>query len=152
MKISFLRKKGELNMDIFTTLDGRAFTLRPYTGPQPATPETLIGAIAAVTGWNLDLAEPVTDGKGGMTVCFAPSCCVFQGPPNPQKEEYHVFDSVGMALAALGSIKYTLQMWADPIAPDKVPIYFCAAGNQPITVAGARTLPLYEPYHVELLE
>lgn len=139
-------------MEIFITLDGRAFTAQPYLGPHPVTPQTLLTDITTYTGWNLDLDEPVTDGKGGMTVCFAPSCCVFQGPPDPQKEEYHVFDSVGMALAALGSVAYTLQMWADPLAPDRVPIYFCAAGNQPITVAGARTLPPHEPYHVELLE
>lgn len=139
-------------MDIFTTLDGRAFTAQPYTGPQPATPAALIAAIVGITGWNLNLADEVTDGKGGMTVCLAQSSCIFQGPPEPQKDEYHVFDSVQMAQAALGSITYTLQMWANPTRPDSVPIYFCTEGDRPIVVAGAYTLPIDQPYHVELLE
>lgn len=49
------------------------------------TPELLIQGIADLTGWDLTLAEPVTDGKGGMSVCLAEGSSLFQGPPDPRR-------------------------------------------------------------------
>lgn len=139
-------------MNVFTTLDGGTYTAHPYEGPQPGKPEDLIAAISAITGWNLDLAEPVTDGKGGMTVCFDAGSCIFQGPPDPQKDEYHVFDSQQMIEAALCSVQYTLQMWASPTRPDSVPIYFCTGGGCPIVIEGVCNIPADQPYRKEMTE
>lgn len=46
------------------------------------TPENLIAAMGELTGWDLTLSEddPVTTGKGGMTVSFAPEECHLHRP------------------------------------------------------------------------
>lgn len=56
------------------------------------TPENLIAAMGELTGWDLTLSEddPVTTGKGGMTVSFAPESAIFTGPPEEQKDEFHM--------------------------------------------------------------
>ena len=42
----------------------------PWTFESDPSPDDLIAAIAETTGWNLTLAEPVSSGRGGMTVVF----------------------------------------------------------------------------------
>ena len=49
------------------------------------TPEVLIQGIADLTGWDLTLAEEVTSGKGGMSVCLADTSSLFVGPPEDRK-------------------------------------------------------------------
>ena len=46
----------------------------PFVSSGEVTPENLIAAMGELTGWDLTLSEddPVTTGKGGMTVSFAP--------------------------------------------------------------------------------
>ena len=61
------------------------------------TPEALIRGIGDLTGWDLTLAQPVTDGKGGMSVCLADSSALFQGPPEPQKDEFHMYSAEQLA-------------------------------------------------------
>ncbi len=72
------------------------------------TPEKLIGEIENLTGWNLELSDEVTSGKGGMSVCFTKNCSLFSGPPNPQKDEFHVYDRYQLARIILDSVKKTL--------------------------------------------
>ena len=69
------------------TRDG-GFTEYPMTYEGTLTPEILIAGIADLTGWDMTLAENVTTGKGGMSVCFADSSALFNGPPDPQNEEF----------------------------------------------------------------
>lgn len=38
------------------------------------------------------MADEVASGKGGMTVCFANTSAVFAGLPEPQKDEFRVYD------------------------------------------------------------
>ena len=78
-----------------------------YTGE--LTPEVLIQGIAETTGWDLTLADAVTTGSGGMTVSFSRQSALFTGPPEPQKEEFHMFSSEQLAQTILDSIKATLQ-------------------------------------------
>ena len=92
------------------------------------TPQLLVEEISKLTGWNLDLAGEITSGKGGMTVSFAETSSLFAGPPDPQKEEFHVFAADELDWKILDSVKKTLQSWAVAPGlgdPDSVDIYFC---------------------------
>ena len=86
-------------------------------------PEEVLAAMASLTGWNLDLAEPIFSGKGGITVSFADTSALFAGPPEEQREEFHVYDALQLDQTILDSLKKTLQCWAvDPELgdPDQV--------------------------------
>ena len=99
----------------------------PWTFESDPSPDDLIAAIAEMTGWNLTLAEPVSSGRGGMTVVFGRESSVFTGPPDPQKDEFHVFDTQDLVFHILDSIQKTLQMnTIDPALgdPDNLDIYF----------------------------
>ena len=48
-------------------------------------PEEVVSAMASLTGWSLDLAEPIFSGKGGITVSFADTSALFVGPPEEQR-------------------------------------------------------------------
>ena len=116
------------------------------------TPNMLIQGIADLTGWDLSLADEITSGKGGITVVFGPDACLFTGPPEVQKDEFHVYDVLGLTFMALDSIQKTLQNWANPVTPESVDIYFAASGDVPmeLTELGV-TWPLELPYsHGEL--
>ncbi len=110
------------------------------------TPQMLIFEMSKLTGWNIDLADHVTSGKGGMTVCFAKTCALFVGPPEPQKDEFFMHDVDTLAHTLLDSIKKTLQMnFAE--AADGLDIYYCMEGDKPLSIDGIqRTWPLDEPY------
>ena len=73
------------------------------------TPELLIQGIADLTGWDLTLGAEVTSGKGGMGVCPADGSALFQGPPESQKEEFHVYSAEELAETILDSLQKTLQ-------------------------------------------
>ena len=59
---------------------------RLETGQVPVT--EVLSAMAKITGWNLDLADQIYSGKGGITVTFADTCtlldrrCVGGGGPD----------------------------------------------------------------------
>ena len=76
----------------------------------------MIAGMAELTGWNLDLADEITSGPGGMTVSFADTCSIFTGPPDPQKEEFPRCMTRGeLAATILDSIQHTLQYnFVDP--------------------------------------
>ena len=54
------------------------------------SPENLLKAMSELTDWNLDLAADITTGKGGMSVCLSNNSALFMGPPDPQKDEFHI--------------------------------------------------------------
>ena len=120
-----------------------------YTGE--LTPEVLIQGIAETTGWDLTLADAVTTGSGGMTVSFSRQSALFTGPPEPQKEEFHMFGVDQLAQTILDSIKATLQQnFVDTAAggdPASLEIYYCMEGDQPLTIPGLEvTIPMDQPY------
>ena len=131
------------------------FTEYPMYIEEELSPEILIEGISKLTGWNLSLADEVTMGKGGMTVCFAKDSAIFVGPPEVQKEEFFVFDPAQLAETIMDSIQKTLQMnyVMEPGNPDTLDIYFCAEGDEEIVIDGAGImLPMDEPYSWENIE
>ena len=114
------------------------------------TPEFLISTIASLTGWNLDLADQVTVGKGGMTVSFAKTSSLFVGPPEEQSEEFFVYDAEQLAATILDSIQYTLQhnfVDAELGDPSSLDIYYCMEGDQPLELTNiGKIIPMDQPY------
>lgn len=113
------------------------------------TPETLIQGIADLTGWNLTLAEDVITGKGGMSVCLAGESSLYMGPPDPQKDEFHVFDGLQLAETILDSIQKTLQkgFTGELGDPDALDIFFYMEGEKPLELPDlGLSWPLDQPY------
>ena len=110
------------------------FTEYPMTYEETLTPEILIAGIADLTGWDMTLAEDVTTGKGGMSVCFADSSALFTGPPDPQNEEFFMFSADQLAQTILDSTQKTLQMGftGEGGDPDALDIYYYMEGEKPL--------------------
>lgn len=120
----------------------------PYTGT--LTPAFLVDAIAQETGWNLDLADEITQGKGGMTVDFASTSSIVTGPPETQKDAYRVSDQGELVETILDSIAYTFQQnFVDSQLgdPSSLEVYFSLNGGD-ITVNGI-TFDFTQPYEIQ---
>ena len=127
------------------------FISYPVTFPSPPTAEELIQAIEDLTGWDIPLADAITSGKGGMTVCFAENGSLFVGPPEPQKEEFFVYSTEELSAKILDSIRYTFQNYFIDVSaggdPSNLDIYYCMGDNQPLTLPTLGiTLPIDQPY------
>ena len=132
---------------LYVGYDGQ-FQEYPVTTSETITPDWLIAQIALLTGWNLELAEPVTTGKGGMSVTFMERSSIVTGPPEPQKEEFFVYDSVQLLQMILDSIQHTLQnFFVDPELgdPQSLDLYFSLNGED-ITLPDGVTVPFDQPY------
>lgn len=127
---------------------------KEYSFSGEKTPDRLIEAIGDLTGWNLSLADAVTDGKGGMTVCFSKDCSIFTGPPQEQKEDFFAYDNISLTQMILDSIQKTLQenyvnreSGGDPSNLD---IYFCVMSEGNISdimiPENNITVPMDQPY------
>ncbi|MCI9552027.1 MAG: hypothetical protein HFE94_00670 [Acutalibacter sp.] len=109
-------------------MDGK-FTDYPweYTGELNdagvVPPAETIAALGELTGWDLSLADEVTNGKGGMTVTFAKSCAIFTGPPEQQKEAFHMYSADQLAATVLDSIRQTLN--TNYGGTEGLDVYFC---------------------------
>lgn len=113
------------------------------------TPEILIQGIADLTGWDLTLAEAVTIGKGGMSVCLANTSSLFVGPPDPQKDEFHMYDAEQLAETILDSIQKTLQVGftGEGGDPDTLDIWYYMENEQPLELPDiGRSWPIDQPY------
>ena len=113
------------------------------------TAETLIQGISALTGWDLTLAEPVISGKGGMSVCLSSESALFTGPPDPQVEEFHMYDVVQLAETILDSIQKTLQegFTLESGDPDALDIWYYREGEQPLELPSlGLSWPIDQPY------
>lgn len=134
---------------LYIGMDGQ-FQEYPLETGEEITPRLLVEEIAKLTGWNLDLADEIASGKGGMTVLFGETSALFAGPPDPQKEEFHVFDSFQLDRTILDSIQKTLQTWAVVPGlgdPDSVDIYFCGPDGGDLVLENLGvTIPHTEPY------
>lgn len=130
---------------LYISLNGKDYTRYDFEGEN--TPEGLLEGIEELTGWKLSLSDGITDGKGGMTVAFSKDACLFTGPPEVQKDEFHVYDVTQFTFSVLDSVQRTLQCWASPLRPDSVDIYFCMETDQPLELEGLGvTWPLEQPY------
>ena len=113
------------------------------------TAELLIQGIADLTGWDLTLAEPVISGKGGMSVCLSSKSALFAGPPDPQKDEFHMYSWEQLAETILDSIQKTLQMGftGEGGSPDALDIWYYMEGEQPLNLPElGLSWPLDQPY------
>lgn len=125
------------------------FTEYPLDYEGELTPEILIQGIADLTGWNLSLAEEVISGKGGMSVCLSGESSLFAGPPDPQKDEFHMFDGVQLAQTILDSIQKTLQegFTGEDGDPDALDIWYYMEGEKPLALPNIdRSWPIDQPY------
>lgn len=125
------------------------FETYPLTYEGELTAETLIQGIADLTGWDLTLAEPVTSGKGGMSVCLSSTSALFTGPPDPQKEEFHMYDVGQLAETILDSIQKTLQegFTLEGGDPDALDIWYYLEGEQPLSLPSlGLSWPIDQPY------
>ena len=83
---------------------------RLETGQVPVT--EVLSAMAKITGWNLDLADQIYSGKGGITVTFADTCTLLTADVS---EEGDQTETAQRDQLVLDSVKKTLQCWAvDP--------------------------------------
>ena len=139
---------GKVAMVYIGTKAG-GFTDYPITYDGNLTPEKLIQGIADLTGWDLTLAEDVLSGKGGMSVCLSSESSLFTGPPEPQREEFHMYDVGQLAETILDSIQKTLQegFTLEGGDPDALDIWYFMEGEQPLElpILGL-SWPIDQPY------
>ena len=144
--------EGEQTATLYIGTKANGFTEYPMTYEGELTPEKLIQGIADLTGWNLTLAEPVTSGKGGMSVCLSNESALFTGPPDPQKEEFFMFGLDDLAETLLDSIQKTLQegFTLEGGDPDALDIWYYMEGEQPLELPGLdKYWPIDQPYQWE---
>lgn len=125
------------------------FSEYPMAYEWELTPEKLIQGIADLTGWDLTLAEPVISGKGGMSVCLSSGSALFTGPPDPQKDEFHMYSAEQLAETILDSIQRTLQKGfvLEPGDPDSLEIWYYMAGEKPLELPNlGMSWPIDQPY------
>lgn len=118
------------------------------------TPDQLIAAIAEKTGWNLTLADVLTTGKGGITVSFSKESALFTGPPEPQKEEFYMYDAVQLDKTILDSIQKTLQNNLTDSTlgdPSKFNVFYSMEGDKALELPNVGvTIPLEQSYSTNI--
>ena len=83
-----------------------------------------------------------------MTVDFANTSALVVGPPDPQKEEFFVYDNVQLTQTILDSIQRTLQYnFNDPELgdPSNLDVFFCLEGGD-VSLEGGAFVPHTQPY------
>ncbi len=138
---------GTAELYIGTRASG--FVQYPMDYEGDLTPEVLIQGIADLTGWDLTLADEVTTGKGGMSVCLSAQSALFVGPPDPQKDRFRVYDGEQLAEIILDSIQKTLQMGftGEGGDPDALDIYYFLEGEKPLELPNlGLSWPIDQPY------
>jgi hypothetical protein len=134
--------------NIYIGMLGKTMTEYPCQNSDNMTPEMLISTIAGMTGWNLDLADAVTeDENGGLKVCFASTSSLFTGLPQEQVEEFAVANEEELITTILDSIQYTLQQNFADGESDSVNIYYSMEGNQPLDLSLiGKSVSMDQPY------
>ena len=147
--------EGEQTATLYIGTKAGGFAEYPMTYDGELTAEKLIQGIADLTGWDLTLAEPVISGKGGMSVCLSSESALFNGPPDPQKDEFHVYDAGQLAETILDSIQKTLQegFTLEGGDPDTLDIWYFMEGNQPLELPDlGLSWPIDQPYQWAVAE
>ena len=140
---------GEQTATLYIGTKAEGFNEYPMTYEGDLTAEKLIQSIADLTGWDLTLAEDVISGKGGMSVCLSSESSLFTSPPDPQREESHMYDVGQLAETILDSIQKTLQegFTGEGGDPDALDIWYYMEGDQPLElpILGL-SWPIDQPY------
>lgn len=87
-----------------------------------------------------------------MSVCLSSESALFTGPPDPQKDEFHMYDAEQLAETILDSIQKTLQksFVLEPGDPDMLDIWYYTAGDQPLKLPNlGLSWPVDQPYQWE---
>lgn len=109
------------------------------------TPEILIKGIEDLTTWNLELAKPAVIDQDGVKICFAKDSSLFVGPPEPQKEEFHMFGADQLAETVLDSIQKTLQ--ANLPNGTNLAVWYQMADGSPLALSNLEMAwPADQPY------
>ena len=141
--------EGEQTATLYIGTKAEGFIEYPMTYEGELTPDKLIQGIAGLTGWDLTLAGPVISGKGGMSVCLSNESALFTGPPDPQREEFHMYDVGQLSETILDSIQKTLQegFTLEGGDPDALDIWYLMEGEQPLELPSlGLSWPLDQPY------
>lgn len=144
-------QEAEQTATLYVGMDGN-FAEYPVTYTGELTPVFLISQLSELTGWNLDLADEVTSGKGGMTVSFAETSSIVTGPPEPQNPDFFVYDSSQLITTILDSVQRTLQYnFIDPNLgdPSNLDVYFNLDGGNIVYPDSGREIDAYTPYEAE---
>ena len=147
--------EGERTVTLYIGTKAGGFAEYAMTYEGELTPEALIQGIADLTGWDLTLAESVTSGKGGMGVCLSSESALFTGPPDPQKEEFRMYDVGQLAETILDSIQKTLQegFTLEGGDPDTLDIWYYMEGTKPLELpALGLSWPIDQPYQWAVAE
>ena len=91
-----------------TLLIGKNGLQKEYEYTGIADPQEVIEAIASLTGWNLELAAQPEVENNQVKIAFAQGASIFTGPPEHQKEEFHVFDAQDLVFTILDSVSSSL--------------------------------------------
>ncbi|MCI9161147.1 MAG: hypothetical protein HFG23_08990 [Anaerotruncus sp.] len=129
-------------------LAGRAPNLKPFPCEQGTGPEEVVEQLSQLTGWDLTLSRPPVLKGDGLSVSFAPESSLFAGPPNPQKDQFHVFDAQDLVYSILDSVSASLQSVCGVSE-----VYFTAAdgGDLQFEAGGyAFVFPAGQPYEVDV--
>ena len=144
-------QEAEQTATLYVGMDGN-FAEYPVSYTGELTPVFLISQLSELTGWNLDLADEVTSGKGGMTVSFAETSSIVTGPPEPQNPDFFVYDSSQLITTILDSVQRTLQYnFIDPNLgdPSNLDAYFNLDGGNIVYPDSGREIDAYTPYEAE---
>lgn len=144
-------QEAEQTATLYVGMDGN-FAEYPVSYTGELTPVFLISQLSELTGWNLDLADEVTSGKGGMTVSFAETSSIVTGPPEPQNPDFFVYDSSQLITTILDSVQRTLQYnFIDPNLgdPSNLDVYFNLDGGNIVYPDSGREVNAYTPYEAE---
>ncbi len=117
------------------------------------TAEQLISGLAALTGWDLSLADQVYSGKGGMTVTFASTATLFTLDSSGAQEGFQISDPPLLARTILDSIQWTLQnaFVQFPGDPTILDIWYAVEDSLPLELPEIEKFwPLDVPYQWEL--
>lgn len=140
---------AEQTATLYIGTKAAGFAEYPMAYEGALTAELLIQGISDLTGWDLTLAKPVISGKGGMSVCLSGESALFAGPPDPQKDEFHMYSGEQLAETVLDSIQKTLQMGftGEGGNPDALDIWYYMEGEQPLELPElGLSWPLDQPY------
>ena len=145
-------QEEEHTATLYIGTKANGFTEYPMTYTGELTPEVLIQGISDLTGWDLTLEGEVISGKGGMSVCLSDQSALFVGPPDPQKEEFHMYDVGQLSQTILDSIQKTLQegFTLEGGDPDALDIWYYLEGEKPLELPALNlSWPLDQPYQWE---
>ena len=105
--------------------------------------DTLIAILAEVTGWNLNLAEPVSVTPGSFIICFAEDSSIYTGAVDSSKADFAITDRQKLVNTILDSIVANM----NTAYKETLTIYFASADGSDITIPDAGiTISASEPY------